>query len=143
MLGQAEVFAGGDLDDVQVMVHLNLDKFNGRFALVHHVQDKENYDFFEIENGKIRLGRVQQGILNTFDDGILKVKNWIILKTVGTGGHFRGYVNDKLITHGHGSDLPAGPAGFVVEGSGTILIKTIETISLEKNEHEVSEIKEN
>lgn len=105
------------------------------------MQNIENYDFFDIENGKIRLGRVQQGIIDTFDDGVLKVKNWIILKAVGTGGHFRGFVNDKLITHGHGSDLPAGPAGFAVEGSGIILINTIETISLDKNEDGLELIK--
>jgi len=134
--------AGGDLDNVQVTAQLNLDKFNGRFSLVHHAQDKENYDFFDIENGKTRLGRMEQGDLKVFDDGDLKVGNWFTMKTVGTKGHFRGYVNDKLITHGHSSDLTTGPAGFAVEGSGIILINTIETISLDKEDHEEIEIKE-
>jgi uncharacterized membrane protein len=134
--------AGQPIDDVQVMIEINLDKFNGRFSLVHHVQDKDNYDLFDKGIGQIRLGRVEQGKLVVFDESAMKVENWFTLKTVGTKGHFRGYVNDKLVTHGHAKDLLAGSVGFALQGKGIILIKTMETISLDKNDHEGSELNE-
>lgn len=134
--------AGQHIDGVQVTIEINLDNFNGRFSLVHHVQDKDNYDLFDKEDGQLRLGRVEQGKLKVFDESAMKIENWFTFKSVGTKGHFRGYVNDKLVTHGHGKDLPAGTVGFALQGTGIILIKTIETISLDKNDHERSEMKE-
>ena len=40
-------------------------------------------------------------------------------------GHFRGYLNEKLVTHGHAKDLPPGATGLLIDGSGTVLLDEI------------------
>jgi hypothetical protein len=65
------------------------------------------------------------------DEKSLKYNGWINLGVVGDGTHFRGYLNDKLFTHGHGSELDPGTVGILIKGKGVILIDKIETLSLE------------
>lgn len=121
---------GKALKSVQADVKLNLDQFQGAFMLVHHVQDSLNYDFISLGNGQMKLGRMQNGIATIEEQGPVQLNGWITLRAVGDGTHFRGYLNEKLITHGHANELPPGPPGLLVRGSGRILIDEIAVISL-------------
>ena len=130
---QAYLFAFGPaLKNVQLSSQVNVDNLTGRFLLVHHVSAPDTYDFLVIDQGKIRLGRTVNGVLEFFDEGVVKASGWITLKVVGSSGHFRGYVNDKLAVHGHGADLPAGQAGFALVGSGEVQLTAIEATSLDQ-----------
>jgi len=54
------------------------------------------------------------------------------MRVVGDGRHFRGYVNTKLVAHGHDSELPAGPVGLYIKGTGTAVISDLIVTSLRK-----------
>ncbi|MCB0261411.1 MAG: hypothetical protein KDE62_17035, partial [Calditrichaeota bacterium] len=128
--------AGRELKSVQADVKLNLDQFQGAFLLVHHIQDSLNYDFISLvkdapgENIQMKLGRVTGGEENVEEQGPAQTTGWFTLRAVGEGRHFRGYADEKLIVHGHADELPPGPVGFLVRGSGRILIDEISVLSL-------------
>ena len=64
------------------------------------------------------------------DQGDTDASGWILLRAVGDGRHFRGYVNGKLVTHGHADELPPGGVGIAVHGTGTLLLDKISVQSL-------------
>lgn len=128
--------AGKALKGVQADAKINLDQFRGAFMLVHHVQDSLNYDFISLvkdsfgENGIMKLGRVVGGEETVEEQGPVQISDWFTLRAVGDGGHFRGYTNEKLTVHSHADELPPGPVGFLIRGSGRILIDEISVLSL-------------
>ncbi|NOX88325.1 MAG: hypothetical protein GXO77_04805 [Calditrichaeota bacterium] len=122
---------GAPAGDVVFTAEVNLRDFDGRFLLVHHVQDSSTYDFFAVDKGQARLGRKQNGIVKIWDTGAIQAPGWLTLKAVGTKKHFRGYINEKLIAHGHGMDLPPGKTGFAFTGSGKVIVKRMEVQSLD------------
>ena len=111
-------------------VLLNVDDFFGSIMLLHHVQDDANYDFFSLQNKTARLGRVSAGKSKVYKEGTTEVSGWISLRVVGDGTHFRGYVNEELVTHGHGDALPPGPVGISVHGIGTLFLGKMSVQSL-------------
>ena len=117
---RALLVAGLPLEGVQMDVRVNLDDFRGTLMLVHHVQDAQNFDFVALADGEMQLGRMVDGKASIEDRGAVNASGWIQIRAVGHGGHFRGYVNEKLVTHGHAKDLPPGPAGLLIDGSGTV-----------------------
>ncbi|KAA3616787.1 MAG: hypothetical protein D8M58_17430 [Calditrichaeota bacterium] len=117
--------------DIALMAEINLDAFNGRFSLVHHVTGNTQFDFLDVDGKEIRLGRSTDGKTMLFDQALISTKGWFSLKAIGTKGHFRGYVNDELVLHGHGKDLPSGQTGFIFSGKGKILLKNIKTESID------------
>ncbi|WP_457651429.1 DUF2231 domain-containing protein [Rhodocaloribacter sp.] len=129
--GGPVLFVTGDsLASIQGDVTLNLDRFNGSVRIVHHVHDAQNYNFLALEDGKMRQGRVRDGVTEIFDEEEQTGNDWFTLRVVADGTHFRGYVNGKLVVHGH-SDAPApGPVGLRLEGSGTVLLRLIVIQSL-------------
>lgn len=46
------------------------------------------------------------------------------------GTHFRGYVNKKLIVHGHDGEPKPGSVGLRITGKGSVSIKEIMVESL-------------
>ena len=129
---QVLLVAGDSVADIQMDVTLGLDEFSGKFALVHHVQDKLTYDFIVIENGTMKLGRISNGAEDILQEKPVKIKGWQNLRAIGAGRHFKGYLNDSLITHGHINELPAGQAGIIINGAGTILLKNIQIYSMSR-----------
>ena len=112
-------------ESVALEAVVNLTGFKGAVFLIHHFRDTLNYDFLLAENGKVSLGRRIQGKITIMDTKPASLRGWRILKVVGTKGHFRGYVNNQLIVHGHGKDLPAGVTGLLLKGTGEVLLKKI------------------
>lgn len=112
-------------ENVSLEAVVNLTGFQGRVFLLHHFRDTLNYDFLLVENGKISLGRRIQGKITIMDTKPASLRGWRILKVVGAKGHFRGYVNNQLIVHGHGKDLQAGETGLLLKGTGEVLLKKI------------------
>ena len=78
----------------------------------------------------MQLGRVLHSQLTIMDQKQFTLDNWVKISVVGDGTHFRGYIDDKLLIHGHGSELQPGPVGILIEGKGDILVAWIEVISL-------------
>ena len=118
--------AGDRLDATQADVHVNIEAFDGTVQLVYHVQDAQTFDFLSVGRDSVALGRTDAGVSTVFEQKPLPDSGWLALRVFGGDGHFRGYVNGELMTHGHADDLEAGPFGFRIDGTGTVLVERIE-----------------
>lgn len=105
---------------VQFDLRLNLDGFEGIVRLAHHVQDARNYHFMEIEGTEISLGRLVDGRVDISDRGRFDAKGWIGVRAVGDGTHFRGYIQQEMVAHGHGRAPAPGSVGLFVQGTGIL-----------------------
>jgi len=119
-----------DIKSIEMKTAVNLNDFNGELKLVHHYLNNDNYDFLRIQNGKIALGRKSKGQIRIFEEGIFSDKGWIEIRTISDKTHFRGYINNKMIVHGHGREPETGSAGMLINGSGSLLLRNFEVIPL-------------
>ncbi|MFA5805852.1 MAG: DUF2231 domain-containing protein [Melioribacteraceae bacterium] len=118
------------IKSVQISVKINLDDLNGQIELVHHFIDQNNYDFLRVGNGKIILARKTNEQENIFGEDRYAKKGWIEVKVVSDGKHFRGYVDNKIIVHGHDDEPKPGSVGLRITGKGSVSIKEIMAESL-------------
>ena len=118
--------AGGAVDSAQADVYVNVDDFDGELQILLHAQDAQNYDYFSIDGTRAALGRVAGGSATVFEEQAVDASGWLFLRVFGGDGHFRGYVNGDLVAHGHDDDLPPGPFGLKLSGSGTVLLERIQ-----------------
>ncbi|MAT59390.1 MAG: hypothetical protein CMF23_15565 [Ignavibacteriae bacterium] len=119
------------LASIQVTAKINIDNFNGVIELVHHFLDKNNYDFLGIADQKLSLSRKINGKIKNFEESSFSSKGWIELKLITDGSHFRGYINNKLILHGHGDEPEPGSIGILFSGKGNVSIRMIDAVVLE------------
>lgn len=118
------------IDNLELQARLNIDQFDGIVRLVHHFSNADQYDFLEINPTEVELGRIVDGEKQIFDSAEAAISGDVILKAVGTEGHFRGYANEELLAHGHGPDLPAGKLGIFFKGKGDISINELSGIEI-------------
>lgn len=117
--------AGDNLASIQVAIEINLCNFDGTVSLVHYVQDKMNRDYFSIDNNQFKLGRIENGVDEILSEKSVTHNCWINLRVVGDGRHYRGYLGEELLLHGHKKDLPPGMSGLRIDGSGIIYLKKL------------------
>ncbi len=120
--GQLMFVVPDTLGDVQVEAVLDPSDFVGTVLLVHHVQDARTYDFLALSDSTMQLGRVQQGQRTVLDEGTFDAGGWLTVRVTGDGDHFRGYVDNEMIAHGHADPLPPGRIGVRLDGQGPVLI---------------------
>lgn len=118
------------IKSVQATAIINIDNFNGKLELIHHFKDKNNYDFLGLKKGEIYLSRKSNGELEVFEKDKFKGNGWLEIKVVSDGDHFRGYVNNKMIVHGHSDEPKPGSVGMKFSGTGSVSIKMINVESL-------------
>lgn len=124
--GGPVLFVTGDaLESIQVDIALNVEQFDGAVRLVHHVRDPLNYYFLALEEGMIRQGRVDHGVIDVFDEETLPLSGWLAMRAVSDGSHFRGYLGAEMPVHGHSSPPEAGLVGLRLEGTGIVLLRSI------------------
>ncbi len=117
------------LSGVEMDLALNLDQFHGTVWLIHHVQDQQNYDYLSVRSGKMVFGRVVSGKDKILEEKPVSVSGNATIRVVGSGKHFRGYLNDELVLHGHAGGQPAGFTGLKIEGTGSLGISKL-TVSI-------------
>ena len=122
-------------DDMFENVGSNLqfktDGFQGQVAIVHHYIDASNYDYLSLANSSMQLGRMENGKDNVFDKRDNKMLNdWSTLRLSAAGEHYKGYLNDKLVNHGHAEAMAAGRVGILMQGKGKIMLKMLEVVKL-------------
>lgn len=123
--------AGSSVENIQADLIINISEFKGSFKMIHHFQDKDNYDFVTLENGVMKLGRKESGNENILDQNPFNDSQaWLNVGVFGGGGHFRGIQDGINITHGHIKDLPPGKFGYHINGEGTIKIKNMKIQSI-------------
>ena len=118
------------IDDVQFTVDVDRSEFAGRVTLLHHLEDGNTYDHLTLSDEGAVLGRVEDGVGRAFDQGSASYDGWMSVRVTGDGTHFRGYVDDRMIVHGHGDPLPAGRVGLRIEGEGIVRIRRLQARAL-------------
>ncbi|MEW6752109.1 MAG: DUF2231 domain-containing protein [Candidatus Latescibacterota bacterium] len=120
-------FVGGSpLDGVLVQVRLNLDAFDGTVMVMHNVLDRDRYHFLSLEDGQLRLGVARGGTTLVLAQGQFEGEGWLNVRLVASESHFRGYVGNDLVAHGHGEDPPAGRVGLRLQGTGSVLVDRLQ-----------------
>ncbi|MDD5609409.1 MAG: hypothetical protein PHY57_12905, partial [Ignavibacterium sp.] len=119
------------LKGVQVTAKINIDDFNGELELIHHFVNKNNYDFLGLKDGEISLLRKSKGEIKIFEKEKFTNKDCLEIKVVSEGTHFRGYINNKMIVHGHGSEPESGGVGIRINGNGSLYLSSVEVQSLQ------------
>ncbi|MFO7767625.1 MAG: hypothetical protein R6W82_01500 [bacterium] len=54
----------------------------------------------------------------------------LVLRAVGSSTHFRGYLGEELLVHGHGDAAPDGGAGLRIEGTGTLRLRALRIVPI-------------
>ena len=121
----AKLLLPARFDNLALEALLNLDKFDGELRLLHHVGVRGDYDFFGLRSGAVSLSRVKKGRTREFARKAVNATGWLRLKVVSSSGHYRGYVNGKLVLHAHSQDLEPGTAGLTLQGTGSVQIREI------------------
>lgn len=115
----------------QVDYYVNMDSFNGTVEFVTHVQDANNYDFVSVaSDGTVKQGRMNNGEAMIFEEGSVETSQSLFVRVVGNGTHFRGYINEEMVVHGHGDAPAPGKVGLKLNGSGTFLLQKMSVAML-------------
>ena len=122
--------AGEAVKGMQVDLRLNQDTFAGQVAIVHHAQDARNYYYLMLEGNRISLGAVRDGTMAEFAKGEIPATGWLAVRVVGAGTHFKGYIDDDIVVHGHGPEPLPGRVGLALAGSGTLMLSAFEVEAL-------------
>lgn len=124
---------GEELADSRVGVMVNLDEFDGTFALLHHVAGADTYDSLVVEPDRLFLGRRRaDGVSVLGEEAALDASGWHLFEVVGAGTHLRGYLDGKMIVHGHAPMGPPGRSGLLIEGAGLVRIDDLRVQALEE-----------
>ncbi|MGK7368598.1 MAG: DUF2231 domain-containing protein, partial [Candidatus Halalkalibacterium sp. M3_1C_030] len=115
----------------QIDYYVDMSSFEGTVEFVSHVQNNENYDFVSISSdGTVRQGRIESSETTIFEEGNIDVSQTLFVRVVGNGTHFRGYINEKMVVHGHGDEPQPGNIGIKLNGSGTFLLQKMTVTQL-------------
>ncbi|HLR32296.1 MAG TPA: DUF2231 domain-containing protein [Fodinibius sp.] len=139
--GHALSFSGNDLDGFfvgdqsykseQIDYYVDMASFDGTVAFVSHVQNQNNYDFVSIaSDGAVKQGRMTNGEPEIFEEGSIDTSQPLFVRVVGNGEHFRGYINKKMVVHGHGDAPRPGRVGLKLDGSGIFLLQKMSVTQL-------------
>jgi len=122
----------GKHGNVGVTATIKLDGNDGEVKLIHHSTDKDNYEFVALKGNMMNLGRVENGEEKILDSKEVELPtDWFTLTVTAAGTHFKGYINDKMITHGHADEMAAGYVGMSASGKSMLSVKKVEATPLE------------
>jgi len=121
------------MGNVGIAVTLQRGDYQGAIKIIHHAQNAQTYEYVSINNDTMIQGRVIDGVEEVFDTKNFDTENedWMTIRVSAAGTHFKGYLGDKNITHGHGDEMEAGYVGVMLEGIGSVVIKSMEVTPLE------------
>jgi hypothetical protein len=130
---QAAFVFHNKMGNVGIAVTLKQEGYQGTLKIIHHTLNTDTYEFVSINGNSMSQGRIVNGVEKIFDTKNFDSTpgDWMTIRVSAAGSHFKGYLGDKNITHGHGDELEAGYIGIMTEGSGKVAIKSIEVTPLE------------
>ncbi len=130
--GEAFLLLPGTWGNVAVDAGLDLSGFEGSAGLAHHVTSPGQAVLFTVSTTDApRLVRRNAGSEKTLGTGSGALdRRTLHLRTTAAGTHLKGYVDGKMVVHGHGGSGTEGSAGLFLSGTGTvrILSMTIEPV---------------
>ena len=110
---------------------INTDEFDGEFALVHHYQNSDNYQYLKLNGSQLSQGQVRNGANNVLGSGQIDASGWYTLRVTASGAHYYGYQNGRTIVHTHDDEMQPGITGIAIQGIGTLKIRLIEYRNVE------------
>lgn len=116
----ALLVAGEPLGDVQVQLRVRLDDWQGALGIVHHVASAGRFDALQLQRDSIALVRIGDGEAQVLDRAEADLGGWRSVRLVADGSHLRGYVDDRLVVHGHAAAGPPGRVGLRLDGTGRV-----------------------
>ncbi|MDE2732141.1 MAG: hypothetical protein OXU68_01440 [Bacteroidota bacterium] len=115
---------------LEFAVDLDVSRFEGTVRIVHHVKDANRYDYAELADGMLRLGRSAENGEEVYDEQPFIPAGVSEIRVVSDRTHFRVYAHGALVAHGHGSEAAPGPIGIWLSGMGTVLAGEMRAVSL-------------
>lgn len=117
--------------NIQADYYVDLSSFEGEVIFANHVQDQQNYDFVSIHSdGTVKQGRISNGETEIFESSQSTITESIFVRVVVDETHFRGYIDQTMVVHGHDDAPASGGVGLAFEGSGKLIIDKIELTNL-------------
>ena len=107
---------------VEFEAAMDISKYDGLVRIVHHVVGPAQYDYMELADGQVRLGRLGENSQQVYDEQPFTAVGMSEFRVVSDRTHFRAYVNNTMVAHGHGSEAATGPVGIMLQGTGTLLV---------------------
>lgn len=122
--GTGLVALPGSFDDVIVKATIDPSRFQGRLALVHHVQSLTNWAGFYLDNeGVVGLIRLVEGDEKKLTESSLPFpREKTALRVSAVGGHLKGLMDGDVVVHGHGPSGEPGRVGLFFSGRGELKI---------------------
>ncbi len=122
---------GDAIRNVDGRIELNTEEFNGEFALIHHFQDTENYQYLRLVDSELIQGQILNGSDNSLGSGDVDTTDWFTLRVTASGRHFYGYHNGQTVVHTHADEMEPGKTGILIRGEGTVGMRLLEFNSVE------------
>lgn len=132
---KAECLLKNKWGNIGLTTSLKLDAFKGTVKLIHHKKDDLNFEFLSITNDTMKLGKTVDGKEEILDSKKIELpQGWFNLTATSAGEHYKGYINDKLFTHGHGEEMNPGLVGITVLGKGKVMLNKMTVTALKEEE---------
>ncbi len=122
---------GEAIRNVDGRIELNTEEFSGEFALIHHYQDPEHYQYLRLEDSEVSQGQILNGSDHVLGSGQIDTSDWFTLRVTASGRHFYGYRNGQTIFHTHADEMEPGRTGLLIRGGGTVRVRLVEFKSVE------------
>ncbi|NNE36255.1 MAG: hypothetical protein HKN13_13530 [Rhodothermales bacterium] len=118
------------LESIQVDFTVNIDDFDGSIIIAHHILDVDNFRFLSIDRDDVRAGAREQGDFVVGSSTPTTTEGWHTFRLVVDGSHVRVYRDTELIGHAHSSEPAPGPVGLRLNGTGRVLLGSVQVTSL-------------
>jgi len=114
----------GVFGDLVIEAEVDLSAFDGTFGLAHHVGSADEAVLFTVStSGETSLSRHGGGEVKVFDSEIATVPSGVVaLQSSVAGHHFKGFLDGRMVVHGHGDSGDPGSVGLVIDGEGVIRV---------------------
>lgn len=133
--GPAVLLLPGTFSDVQVDLTLELLGFEGTVGLVHHLARSGDGGFLAVSSGgPANLSDLRSGQRKVLDEKTVALPAETFTLSVSSAGrHLKGFLDGKMVLHGHIAPGPAGACGLQFEGQGKLRIHEAKVIPLENH----------
>ncbi|MGF1670057.1 MAG: DUF2231 domain-containing protein [Balneolaceae bacterium] len=124
------ILFGEVINSVDGRIELNLDDFEGEFALIHHYQNPSTYQYVKLSGSELSQGQMIEGSDIVLASGEIDTSSWYTLRVTASGGHFYGYRNGQTVVHTHADQMEPGRTGVMIRGEGAVRIRLVEFSSI-------------
>lgn len=126
--GRSLLVLPGSFGSVQVDAEIDLGDFEGTVGVAHHVRGAGDAGLFTVETGggSALLLQLAGGRRNELDEATAELPGEPFTLSVSAAGrHLKGLLDGRTVTHGHTSPGPDGAAGLLVDGRGTLRVRSL------------------